>query len=293
MHRSSPETKRAGIELNSNKTHLSRSTIKRSCRAPPACSPQPTEAMANAEGGDQSPRSPLTTTSPEPIAALHPRPTCRISINLAKKEMQRRKAQPAQHQKGTKSDSLPKPNGMHKLMNRWYCCYALLSLSLPTSSVQRIAQDQSALVLHVTLVVHTMLTSCMSLSRPIHSATSQHLTLMLLACCCSVCSHLSNRQYGKPSSALQDSCWYALLRLQVPNLGKAVEYVGGLVDVRLQATAQWAVQPGSHHAAIRDIVDCWPHCLCNGACGAHPHHSAKCQSRNAYSSVLTTVAQAS
>ncbi len=54
---------------------------------------------------------------------------------------------------------------------------------------------------------------------------------MLLAGYCSVCSHLSNRQYGKPSSALQNSCWYALLRLQIPNLGKAVEYVGGLVDV--------------------------------------------------------------
>ncbi|KAA6427680.1 MAG: hypothetical protein FRX49_02343 [Trebouxia sp. A1-2] len=60
-------------------------------RAPPACSPQPTEAMANAEGGDQSPRSPLTTTSPEPIAALHPRPTCRISISSAEKERERRK----------------------------------------------------------------------------------------------------------------------------------------------------------------------------------------------------------
>ena len=167
--------------MNSNKSHLLRSTIRRSCRAPPACSPQPTEAMANAEGGDQSPRSPLTTTSPEPIAALHPRPTCIISINLAEKEMQRREVEPAQHRKGTRSDSVPKPDGTHKLLNRWYCCYALLSLSVPTSSVQRIAQDQSALVLHVTLVVHTMLTSCMSLSRPIHSATSQHLTLMLLA----------------------------------------------------------------------------------------------------------------
>ena len=169
-------------------------------------------------------------------------------------------------------------------------------MSVPTSSVQHIALYQSALacnLLHVTLVMHTLLTSCMSLSRPTHSiAPSQRLILMLLACCCSVSSHLGNRQYGKASSALQDSCWYALLRLQIPNLGKAVEYVGGLVDVRLQATAQWAVQPGSHRAAICDIMNCWPDCLCNGACRVHSHHSAKCQSRNAYSSVLTIPTQA-
>lgn len=55
--------------------YLLRNTITRSCRAPPACRPHPTEAIANAEGGDQSPLSPLTTTNPEPMAALHPRPT--------------------------------------------------------------------------------------------------------------------------------------------------------------------------------------------------------------------------
>jgi len=164
------------------------------------------------------------------------------------------------------------------------CAYLLAPTHCTIPDCSHLACDTcDATIAHqlpvITYVIHTL-------------ASSQHLVLLLLASCCSVSTHLGNRQYGKASSALQDSCWYALLGLQIPNLGKAVEYVGGLVDVRLQATAQWAVQPGPHHAAICDIMNCWPHCLCNGACRAHSYHSTKCKSRNAYSSILTTPTQA-
>ena len=56
--------------------HLLRNTMRRSCRAPPAWRPHPTEANDRAQGGDQAPCSPLTTTSPLPRATLYPSPTC-------------------------------------------------------------------------------------------------------------------------------------------------------------------------------------------------------------------------
>ena len=84
--------------------------------------------------------------------------------------------------------------------------------------------------------------------------------------------YLDNRQDGKARSPLQDGCWDALLRLQKPDLGKAVQNVGGLVHILLQAAAEGAVQPGAHDAAICHVVDGWLHCLRNGACkGMAPH----------------------
>ena len=59
---------------------LLRSTMRRSCRAPPACRPHPTEAKDRAEGGDQAPLSPLATTRPLPSAKLYPNPICASQI---------------------------------------------------------------------------------------------------------------------------------------------------------------------------------------------------------------------
>ena len=57
--------------------------------------------------------------------------------------------------------------------------------------------------------------------------------------------YLDDRQDGKTSSALQDSCRDGLLGTQAADSRPAARDIGGLVDVGCQGPAEGVVHPGA------------------------------------------------